>query len=242
MRAYGGAFLESPGPLDKGLSSYFWITPLADDSSPETVASFMREENDQMLKLLAIHEGVPGHYLQLSWANRTPNLARSVFHSGVFAEGWAVYVTQVMMDLGYGDHEPGLLLNHWKFYLRAITNALMDVAIHTEGMTEEQAMDLMVKGGFQEQHEATAKWLRARLTSTQLCTYYVGSMAMWDLDVEARRRAALKAGRSADSVPPQKIAGGYGATEGFDYRVHLESVISHGCPQIKWINKILFES
>jgi len=242
MRAYGGAFLESPGPLDKGLSSYFWITPLADDASPETVESHMREENDQMLRLLAIHEGVPGHYLQLSWANRTPNLARSVFGSGVFAEGWAVYVTQVMMDLGYGDHEPGLLLNHWKFYLRAITNALMDVAIHTEGMTEEQAMDLMVGGGFQEQHEATAKWLRARLTSTQLCTYYVGSMAMWDLEIEARRRAAAAGGRSADSVPPQRIAGGFGPTADFDYRAHLESVISQGSPQIKWVQRILFES
>jgi hypothetical protein len=134
------------------------------------------------------------------------------------------------------------LLNHWKFYLRAITNALMDVAIHTEGMTEEQAMELMVGGGFQEQHEATAKWLRARLTATQLCTYYFGSMAMWDLEVEARRRAALAAGQSPESLPPQKIAGGFGATNGFDYRAHLESVISHGTPQIKWVQKILFES
>jgi len=195
-----------------------------------------------MLRLLAIHEGVPGHYLQLAWSNRCDSLARSVFGSGVFAEAWAVYVTQVMMDLGYGDHEPGLLLNHWKFYLRAITNALMDVAIHTEGMTEEQAMDLMVGGGFQEQHEATAKWLRARLTSTQLCTYYVGSMAMWDLEIEARRRAAAAGGRSADSVPPQRIAGGFGPTADFDYRAHLESVISQGSPQIKWVQRILFES
>jgi uncharacterized protein (DUF885 family) len=126
-----GAFLDSPGVLDKGLASYFWITPLKEDAA-QWSESYMREENDQMLKLLAIHEGVPGHYLQLSWANRTANLARGVFGSGMFAEGWAVYVTQVMMDLGYGNHDPALLLNHWKFYLRAITNALMDVAIHTE--------------------------------------------------------------------------------------------------------------
>ena len=147
-----------------------------------------------MLRLLAIHEGVPGHYLQGAYANRSPSLARAVFSSGMFAEGWAVYVTQVMMDLGYGDHEPALLLTHWKFYLRAITNALMDVAIHCEGMTEEQAMDLMVGGGFQEAHEARAKWLRARLTATQLSTYYVGALEMWDIEVEARRRAAIAAG------------------------------------------------
>ncbi len=188
-----------------------------------------------MLRLLAIHEGVPGHYLQLSWANRTQNLARGVFQSGLFAEGWAVYVTQVMMDLGYGDFDPALLISHWKFYLRAITNALMDIAIHTGGMTEQAAMDMMVRGGFQEEDEARRKWLRARLTSTQLCTYYVGSLEMWDMEVEARHRAAVAAGRSADSVPPQRIAGGFGRTADFDYRAHLESVISHGAPPIKWV-------
>ena len=112
---------------------------------------------------MAVHEGVPGHYLQGAYANRSPSLARAVFASGMFAEGWAVYVTQVMMDLGYRDNEPALMLTHWKFYLRAITNAIMDVAIHTEGMTEEQAMELMVGGGFQEPDEARAKWLRARI-------------------------------------------------------------------------------
>lgn len=240
MRAYGRAFLDSPGPLDKGLSSYFWITPPDEGDGKEAVESYLREENDRMLRLLAIHEGVPGHYLQLAWANRTPNLARSVFSSGMFAEGWAVYVTQVMMDLGYGDHEPALLLNHWKFYLRAITNTLIDVRIHTAGMTEQEAMDLMVRSGFQERDEARAKWLRARLTSTQLSTYYLGALEMFDIEVEARRRAAIAAGADGQAVPEQRIAGGMGETPGFDYRSHLESVISHGSPPIKWVRRALF--
>jgi uncharacterized protein (DUF885 family) len=239
MRAYGRAFLESPGPLDKGMPSYFWITPPDEQAGPAAVESYLREENDRMLKLLAIHEGVPGHYLQLAWSNRTPNLARAVFQSGMFAEGWAVYVTQVMMDLGYGDFEPALLLSHWKFYLRGIVNALIDIGIHTQGMTEGEAVGLMVDGAFQEQDEAAAKWLRARLTSTQLCTYYLGSLEMWDMEVAARRRAALAAGRDPDSVPPQRIAGGYGNTPDFDYRAHLEAVISHGTPPIKWVSRIL---
>ena len=240
MRAYGGAFLESPGPLDKGLSSYFWITPPDESKGPQAVESYLREENDRMLRLLAIHEGVPGHYLQLAWSNRTPNLARGVFGSGMFAEGWAVYVTQVMMDLGYGDFEPALMLSHWKFYLRAITNALMDVAIHTADMTEAEAMELMVAGGFQEEDEARRKWLRARLTATQLSTYYLGSIAMWEMEVEARRRAAFGAGEGRESVPEQRVVGGLGETPGFDYRAHLESVISHGTPPIKWVRSILF--
>jgi hypothetical protein len=240
MRAYGGAFLDSPGPLDKGQSSYFWITPPGDDWEPERTESYLREDNDRMLSLLSIHEGIPGHYLQLAWSNRSPSLTRSVFSNGMFAEGWAVYVTQVMMDLGYGADDPALMLVHWKFYLRAVTNAIIDVLIHTAGMTEQQAMDLMVKGGFQEEQEARAKWLRARLTSTQLSTYYLGSLEMWELELEARRRAAAAAGDGA-SMPTARIVGGLGESTGFDYRTHLESVISHGTPPIKWVRRILAE-
>jgi uncharacterized protein (DUF885 family) len=240
MRAYGRAFLQAPGPLDKGLSSYFWITPPDESLGPEATESYLREDNDRMLRLLAIHEGVPGHYLQGAYANRTPSLARAIFASGMFAEGWAVYVTQVMMDLGYGEHEHALLLNHWKFYLRAAINALIDGAIHTQGMTEEEAMSLMADGGFQEADEARAKYLRARLTSTQLSTYYLGALEMFEIEEEARRRAAAAAGAGADSVPAQRIAGGIGETRGFDYRAHLESVIGHGTPPIKWVRKALF--
>lgn len=240
MRAYGRAFLQSPGPLDKGLPSYFWITPPDADLGPAAVESYLREDNNRMNVLMAIHEGVPGHYLQGAYANQSPSLARAVFASGTFAEGWAVYVTQVLMDLGYRDNEPALMLTHWKFYLRAVTNAIMDVAIHTEGMTEEQAIELMVGGGFQEQDEARAKWVRARLTSTQLSTYYVGSLEMWDLEVEARRRAAVASGASPESVPEQHIAGGMGDTPGFDYRAHLEAVIAHGTPPIKWVARQMF--
>jgi uncharacterized protein (DUF885 family) len=192
-----------------------------------------------MLSLTAIHEGVPGHYLQLAWSSRSPSLARAVFQSGMFAEGWAVYVTQVLMDLGYRGDDPAMMLSNWKFYLRAITNAIMDVRIHTAGMTEQEAMDLMVKGGFQEEDEARAKWLRARLTSTQLSTYYLGALEMWEMEVEARKRAAVAAGAGEDAVPEQRVVGGLGETPGFDYRRHLESVISHGTPPIKWVRRIL---
>ncbi len=240
MRAFGKAFLQSPGFLDKGQSSYFFITPPDESLGPDMIESYMREDNDRMVTLLAIHEGVPGHYLQGVYANRVPSPTRGVFGSGVFAEGWAVYVTQVVMDLGYKADDIAMLLTHWKFYLRAAINALLDGSIHTKGMTEEEAVSLMVDGGFQEPEEATAKYLRGRLTSTQLSTYYLGSVEMWEVEEEARRRAAVAAGASADVVPAQRIAGGLGETPGFNYRAHLEAVISQGTPPIKWLRKALF--
>ena len=117
------------GTARQGLDSFFAITPPPDDWTDEQVESMLREDNARQLRLLTIHEAVPGHYLQLAYSNRTDSLVRAIFQSGVFAEGWAVYVTQVMMDVGYGADDPALMLVHWKFYLRAITNTMMDIGI-----------------------------------------------------------------------------------------------------------------
>jgi uncharacterized protein (DUF885 family) len=242
MRAYGGAFLYPPGALEFHQPSYFWITPPGDDWPATRTESYLREDNDRMLRLLCIHEAIPGHYLQLAWSRRTPSLTRAIFQSGVFAEGWAVYVTQVMLDVGYGEREPALLLNHWKFYLRAVINALLDVGIHAGNMTEAEALELMIRGGFQEEQEARAKWLRARLTAAQLSTYYLGSLEMWELELEARRRAARAAGATPEAVPTPRLVGELGATPGFDYRTHLEAVLGQGTPPIKWVRRMLWDT
>jgi uncharacterized protein (DUF885 family) len=218
LRAFGGAMLIPPGPLDRGLDSFFAITPPPDEWTDEQVESFLREYNARQLRLLTIHEAVPGHYLQLAWSNRCDSLPRSVFGSGVFAEGWAVYVTQVMIDAGYGADDPALRLNHWKYFLRAVTNTLMDIRIHTGDLSEDEAMAMMVEGGFQERSEAVEKWSRARLSSTQLCEYYLGSVEMTELEREARRRAG----------------------DPFAWRPFLETVISHGTPPMPVIRDILY--
>ncbi|HET6819118.1 MAG TPA: DUF885 domain-containing protein [Candidatus Limnocylindria bacterium] len=221
LRSFGGAMLIPPGPLDRGLDSFFAITPMPDDWSDERKESYLREQNARQLRLLTIHEAVPGHFLQLAYANRTNSLVRAIFWSGVFAEGWAVYITQVMMDAGYGADDPALMLVHWKFYLRSITNTLMDLRIHAGTMTEAEAMDLMVAGGFQEEGEAVNKWDRARLSSTQLCEYFLGYVGMQGLELEARRRAEAE-GRE------------------FVYRPFLESVLAHGSPSLPVIRDVLF--
>jgi uncharacterized protein (DUF885 family) len=241
LREFAGAMLDSPGPLDQGQKTFYFVTPPPEDWGPEQIESYLAEENDRQIDLTTIHEGSPGHYLQLVYSNRCPSLARTVFGSGVFVEGWAVYVTQVMMDLGFKADDPALMLVHWKFYLRAITNAMIDIGIHAGAMTEQEAMDLMVKGGFQEESEARKKWDRARLTSTQLSTYFVGSMEMWSLERERRVRAAVASGdpRGAAAVPTPRVVGGFGETPGFSYKEHLESVIAHGSPPIPLIRRIL---
>jgi uncharacterized protein (DUF885 family) len=127
-------------------------------------------------------------------------------------------VTQVMMDVGYGADDPALMLAHWKYYLRAATNTLMDIRIHAGTMTETDAMAMMVDGGFQERSEASEKWSRARLSSTQLCEYFLGGQEMTELERESRRREG----------------------DAFAWRPFLESVVSHGTPPMPVIRDILF--
>lgn len=241
LRSGGGAMLIPPGPLDRGEKAFFAVTPIPAEWSAEQAESYLREDNDRMLRLLAIHEGVPGHYLQLSWANRSDSTPRAVFWSGVFAEGWAVYAEQVLMDLGYGADDPALMLTHWKFNLRAVTNALIDVGIHADDMTEAEAMDLMVRGGFQEEAEARAKWDRARLTSTQLVTYFVGHLEMRRLERDRRVQLAAEAGvpDPEKAVGSPGVVGSFGETAGFVYRQHLERVLSFGSPPIPLLRRLV---
>jgi uncharacterized protein (DUF885 family) len=248
LRSFGGAMLDTPGPLDKGQKAFFAITPIPDDWPAERAESYLREDNDRMLRVLTIHEAVPGHYLQGSYANRNPSIVRGIFWSGVYAEGWAVYVTQVMMDLGYGADDPALMLIHWKFYLRAAINAIIDVRIHAGEdfggpMTEDEAVRLMVDAGFQEEAEARSKYDRARLSSTQLSTYFVGSMAMWRLELDVRRRLAEASGnrRGSAAVVERTLPGGLGDSPGFVYRRHLETVIAHGALPMALVRRLVLD-
>ena len=119
--------------------------------------------------------------LQLShWRRfRAPTDVRATFWSGSFVEGWAVYSERVMVEHGYGG-DP-VRMQQLKMQLRMIINAILDARVHAHGMTEEEAMRLMVERGHQEESEAVGKWRRAQLTSAQLSTYYVGCTEVSDL-------------------------------------------------------------
>jgi len=183
------AYCDPPGPLDEGLSTYFAIAPTPADWPSERADSFFREYNDYMLKDLTIHEAMPGHYLQLSHANafEAPTLTRAMLSSGVFVEGWATYSEQLMAEFGFGG--PEVKMQMLKMRLRLIINAIIDQKIHCAGMTRDEAIDLMMNEGFQEEGEAHGKWRRACMSSTQLSTYYVGNIEINRIrtDCEAKR-------------------------------------------------------
>jgi uncharacterized protein (DUF885 family) len=181
QRGVAVAYCDSPGPLEKTGETFFAISPTPTDWPPQRVTSFFREYNNHMLEDLTIHEAMPGHYLQLAHSNKfkAPTLIRAIFTSGPFVEGWATYAEQLMVERGYGG--PEVKMQQLKMRLRLIINAILDQKIQTGGMSEQEAMDLMMNEGFQEEGEAAGKWRRACLSSTQLSTYYVGNVEINDI-------------------------------------------------------------
>jgi uncharacterized protein (DUF885 family) len=192
QRGYSVAYLNAAPPLDPKASSHYAISPPPAGWDARRVESFLQEYNRAMMSILTIHEAYPGHYVQLEYSNRHPSLIRRVLQSGVFCEGWAVYTEQMMLDQGYGDGDLVLRLNQLKFYLRAVINAILDHEMHCKEMTDAQAMDLLVKRGYQSEGEALGKVVRAKLNSCQLSTYFVGRMAFYRLRQEVQREQGDK--------------------------------------------------
>ncbi len=217
QRGRSVAYLDAPGALDKGQKTFYAIAPLPADWSDEQVDSFLREYNLLSIHVLSVHEGVPGHFLQLALSNRYPSTLRHVLQSGPMIEGWAEYSERVMIDAGYLDNDPLARLIFMKWYLRAVTNAIIDAAIHVDGMTRDAAMKLMIEGAFQEEREAAGKWVRAQLSSTQLSTYFVGYREHVDM------RAAVEEAWGDE----------------FTLRRYHDQALSYGSPPVKYIRALI---
>ncbi len=201
-RGVSVAYLEPAPPLDtRGVSEYA-ISPPPKDWDAAKVASYLGEYNKAMLKILTIHEAYPGHYVQLEYGNRCPSTIRRVLYSGVFAEGWAVYTERMMLDQGFGGGDLKLRLQQLKFYLRAVVNAILDNRMHAGTMTDAEAMELLVGRAFQTEGEALGKIVRAKLTSCQLSTYFVGRLAFHRLrqKVQRERGESFRLGRFHEAV------------------------------------------
>lgn len=186
-RGNSTAYMEAPAPLDPNGTGHLAVSPPPHDWDAQKVNSYLEEYNNYMLDILTIHEGYPGHSVQLEYMNRNPSLIRKVLQSGVYIEGWAVYTEQMMLDQGYGKGDLALRLSQLKFYLRAVANTILDHEMHCSNMTDEQAMDLLVKQCFQSEGEARLKVIRSKQSSCQLSTYFTGRMAHYRLRQAVQR-------------------------------------------------------
>jgi uncharacterized protein (DUF885 family) len=248
-RGYAIAGLAAPGPLEEveaGLPSFYLVQPVPSEWDADRRESFLREYNRFMLEILSIHEAIPGHFVQLYHGKRDDSKVRRVLANGPFVEGWAVYTEWVMVGHGYPGKGPAagakrpkgtskglwavqqdselrakaIALHRLKFYLRTVTNAIIDYEIHSGDMGEEQAVEFMVDRSFQGEGEARGKWVRAQLSSTQLSTYFVGATAWFELRQQAEARAKERG-------------------EAFDLSAFHGEALSHGAPPVHRLPELM---
>jgi uncharacterized protein (DUF885 family) len=213
------AYCDAPGPLARGQKTYFAVSPIPKDWTDAQVRSYLREYNTRAINELTIHEAMPGHYVQLAHANRYRSPIRAVMQSNTFVEGWAMYGEQLMSEQGYMHHDPLMQLVHLKWDLRATANAILDQAVHVDGMTREQAMHMLMHDTFQEEREAAAKWVRVQVTSTQLATYFVGFQEHLALREEARQR--------------------WGSA--FSLKRYHDTALAFGSPPVRYVREMMFD-
>lgn len=219
QRGVAVAYCDSPGPLDKNLKTFYAVSPIPDDWTDKQVDSFLREYNSRMIHLLSIHEGTPGHYLEGWHSGKFPSTLRAVLRSGLFAEGWAVYTERMMQEQGYLDNDPLFHLVQLKFYLRTISNAILDQGVHVDNWTREQAMHLMTHDAFQQESEASGKWVRAQLTSAQLPTYFVGAQEHFDTRKAVQDKQGAK----------------------FNLKAYHDQMLSYGAPPVRFARQLMLD-
>lgn len=219
QRGVAVAYCDSPGPLDKNLKTFYAVSPIPDDWNDKQVDSFLREYNSRMIHLLSIHEGTPGHYLEGWHSAKFPSTLRAVLRSGLFAEGWAVYTERMMQEQGYLNNDPLFHLVQLKFYLRTISNAILDQGVHVDNWDREKAMHLMTHDAFQQESEAAGKWVRAQLTSAQLPTYFVGAQEHFD----TRKAMQDKLG------------------DKFNLKAYHDQMLSYGAPPVRFARQLMLD-
>jgi uncharacterized protein (DUF885 family) len=219
QRGFSVAYLNQAPPLDSKANSVYAVSPPPREWDARKVESYLQEYNRHMLQILTIHEGYPGHYVQLEYSNRHPSLIRRVLYSGVFAEGWAVYTEQMMLDQGYGKGDLALRLNQLKFYLRAVANAIFDYKMHCTELSDEESLKFLTERVYQSEGEARGKIVRAKLSSCQLSTYFVGRMAFYRLRQQVQKEQGDK----------------------FDLGRYHEAVLDHGTLPVKYLPELVRE-
>lgn len=209
---YNQAFLNGPGPFDTATAAYFYIT-LPNPAWPkaEQRAYVMSYGN---LLGTAIHEVYPGHFVQGQWLRRAPTRVQKMFDSYSFAEGWAHYAEQMIIDEGLGKDDPQNRLGQLSGALLRDCRVLASIGIHTEGMTVEAAAHLFANECLQDPASAREQAVRGTFDPGYFA-YTLGKLQI----LELRREAELRLGAR------------------FDLRRFHDALLAHGAPPVPLIRE-----
>ncbi len=154
------AYIDPPGPFDKGIPSVYYISPPDTSWSKEVQDGFVPGKQD--LLFTSVHEVMPGHFVQFLHANRSPSLFGQLFVGYAYAEGWAHYTEEMMWEAGLNNGDPETHIGQLANALLRDCRFLSAIRLHSGTMTQEQSRELFIKECHQD--EGTARQQSARGT------------------------------------------------------------------------------
>jgi hypothetical protein len=172
-RRWNFAYINIPGPYEKGLPSVYYIAP------PDP--SWSQKEKDNYvpgmgsLLFTSVHEVWPGHFLQYLHANRSPSKLGQLFVGYAFAEGWAHYTEEMMWDAGLGNNEPEMHIGQLLEALLRNVRFVSAIEMHTGRMTVAESEKMFLEEGYQDAANARQQAARGTFDPAYL-NYTMGKL------------------------------------------------------------------
>ncbi|HET9178392.1 MAG TPA: DUF885 domain-containing protein [Terriglobia bacterium] len=185
MRALTFASMDTPGPFeDHSTQAFFYVTLPNPSWDEEHKRQLLRFFNRSSTPIVAIHEVYPGHYVQFLWLKQAPTKARKLESTmggmTTNVEGWAHYCEEMMLEQGYGEGDPSLLLMQLQGSLVRVCRYLAAIQLHTQGMTVEQASNLFQQDAYMDLANAEREAMRGTSDPAYLA-YTLGKLEIMKL-------------------------------------------------------------
>jgi len=179
-----GGFMNAPGVYDKDASGFYFIPTY----NPQSRNFYIRAAIEDPRPILG-HEGIPGHFLQLSIANHLTDEIRRQHSDNIFIEGWALYGEEMLMRTGLypvNSASQGQVLRLARYRAARIG---VDVNLHTGRWTFEQAVKYFMEAGGLDREAAEGEAAGAAASPTQKITYMTGKWQIMRLLGKYRDKA-----------------------------------------------------
>lgn len=170
---FNSAYIDIPGPYEKGLPSIYYISPPDPSWSPQERAAYIPGTAD--LLFTSVHEVWPGHFLNFLHSNRAKSRFGQIFVGYAFAEGWAHYTEEMMWEAGLGNGDPEVHIGQLSNALLRNVRYLSAIGLHTKGMTVEQSERMFREQAYQDPGNARQQAARGTYDPAYL-NYTMGKL------------------------------------------------------------------
>lgn len=179
--------LAAPGAFEASGSYTLQVAPVPADWTPEQAQQFLEEHNAFYLDFLVAQKVFPGSFVPTAVSRRDPSIVKRIAANKALIHGWPVLLQELLITSGYGEYDLRMRLNQLKLLLKNVIDFQLELNVHQGGMTKEQAVEYLTRGGFQTPAEAERKWNEVLLNPGQAALAYIGYQELLDMQKDYKK-------------------------------------------------------